>query len=94
MRHAQRVDAYEQVLLRPPASPQDIAQAEHVMAITHPHSYRRFLLLTNGLGYPGDTEACYVCGAGPLRANWTAVLLNLWMERVGHHEAAAEWREF
>ncbi|HEX9055941.1 MAG TPA: SMI1/KNR4 family protein [Ktedonobacterales bacterium] len=93
VRHAQRADAYEHVLLHPPASEQDLAQVEHVLAVPLPHSYHRFLLLTNGLGL-GERELSYVCGAGPRRAAWPAVQLNQWMECARQHEIAAAWREF
>lgn len=93
VRHAQRDDVYENVILHPPAKVSDLAQVEHVLAMRLPLSFRRFLLLTNGLGI-GEREFSYVCGAGPRRANWHAVLLNLWMECGGQHEVAAQWREF
>lgn len=93
VRHAQRVGVYKQVLLHPPASEQDIVRAEHVLALQLPHSYRRFLLLTNGLGL-SEQELSYVCGAGPRRANWTAVQLNQWNVGNPQHEVAASWRAF
>lgn len=93
VRHAQRAGVYAHVLLHPPASAQNLAQAEHVLAFPLPRSYRRFLLLTNGLGL-GEREASYVCGAGPQRANWTAVQLNQWLECARQHEVSASWREF
>lgn len=93
VRHAQRADADEQVLLHPPASAQDLARVEHVLAMPLPRTYRRFLLLTNGLGL-GERELSYVCGAGPQRSTWPAVQLNQWMECAGQHEVAASWREF
>jgi SMI1 / KNR4 family (SUKH-1) len=91
--HARRTGVYEQALLHPPVSAEEIAQAEHVLAAPLPPSYRRFLLLTNGLGL-GERELSYVCGAGSQRANWTAVQLNLWQECARQHEVAASWREF
>ena len=93
VRHAQRADVYENVILHPPAKASDLAQVEHVLALTLPPSYTRFLSLTNGLGI-GEREHNWVCGAGPQRANWNAVMLNLWMECGGQHEVAAQWREF
>jgi hypothetical protein len=93
VRHPQRAGAYKSALLHPPASGQDLTWTEHVLAVPLPPSYRRFLLLANGLGL-GESEHSYVCGAGPQRANWTAVQLNQWPGCAGQHEVAASWREF
>ena len=93
VRHTRQAGVYANVILHPPAESADLAQAEHVLAIKLPPSYRRFLLLTNGLGI-GEREFSYVCGAGPQRANWNVVMLNRWMECGTLHEIAAQWREF
>lgn len=81
------------LVLRPPARAHDIRMVEHALALTLSPSYRRFIMLSNGLGV-GARESPYVYGAGPQRANWNAVLLNLWMDCRGHNEIAARWREF
>ncbi len=86
-------DTARHVLLYPPASDEDLRQAENVLNMPLPPSYRRLLTVTNGVGL-GARECDYVCGAGPARAKWNPVLLNLWMECGYQHEIAAFWREF
>lgn len=81
------------LLLRPPATEADIARAEHVLNITLPPSYKSLITYTNGVGL-GPVEHHYICGAGPGRAQWKPVALNLWPECAGQHEIAALWREF
>lgn len=90
-RHAGR--APEHILLHAPASPADIAAAEAALRMKLPPSYRRFLMLTNGLGI-GIRELTYIAGAGPARADWNPVVLNQWLECQPYHEIAAMWREF
>ena len=93
VRDAQRSGVNVHTLLHPPAREEDITQAERILGILLPPSYRRFLLLTNGLGI-GVAENSYVCGAGPQRATWTPVMQNAWMKCGGQHEITARWREF
>lgn len=81
------------ILLHPPASQDDIEKAETVLNLRLPPSYKRFLLVTNGLGF-GANEWTFVCGAGPARADWNKVVLNLWLECSHHNEICACWREF
>ena len=83
----------EHILLHPPATQEHIRQTEHALGMALPPSYRRFLTVTNGFGL-GATENSYICGAGPDRADWNKVVLNLWMECSGQHEITASWREF
>lgn len=81
------------ILLHPPASRDDIEKAEAVLDMRLPPSYKRFLLVTNGLGFGAD-ELTFVCGAGPARADWNKVVLNLWLECSHQHEICSCWREF
>ena len=91
--HGQHSRDYGHMLMHPPAREEDITQAERILGIPLPPSYRHFLLLTNGLGV-GEAENGYVCGAGPQRAIWAPVMLNAWMKCGAQHEIAARWREF
>ncbi|MEO6889649.1 MAG: SMI1/KNR4 family protein [Ktedonobacteraceae bacterium] len=81
------------IVLHTPASAEEIHAAEAVLRLSLPPSYRRFLQVTNSL--TGDVRAqALVYGAGPKRADWTAVLLNRWLECDQHQEIAASWRAF
>jgi SMI1 / KNR4 family (SUKH-1) len=80
-------------LLHTPASREDIAAAEAALRLKLPPSYRRLLMLTNGLGI-GITELTYIGGAGPARADWIPIELNQWLECAPYHEIAAMWRQF
>lgn len=85
--------ASEHIVLHAPASSEDIRAAEAVLRLNLPPSYRRFLLLANGLGTTPD-ERSWIFGAGPQRANWKAVVLNQWLECEHHFEITAYWRAF
>jgi hypothetical protein len=94
-RHARDADRGEQVMLCLPALPADSRQAEHVLNLKFPTTYRLFLLLTNGLkiGAPSSLP-CDIYGAGPRQAKWDPVLLDSWLECQGFMEIAARWRAF
>lgn len=93
--HVRDADRYAQVMLYPPALPADIRQAEHVINLKFPASYRRFLLLTNGFHIGASwPRLCDIYGVGPQRANWTDVLLNNWQQCERFREIAAMWRAF
>lgn len=81
------------LILRPPATESDLQRVESVIQMTLPPSYRRFLLVSNGLGV-GARELTYICGAGPQRAHWESVRRNLWMNFADSRELAAQWRHF
>jgi SMI1-KNR4 cell-wall len=83
----------EHIILHPPVSPEKIHAAEAVLRLALPPSYRRFLLITNGLGV-GEREGVWVYGAGPELADWDAVVLNKWLECERYGEIAAQWRGF
>jgi SMI1 / KNR4 family (SUKH-1) len=94
-RHARDAERYTQVMLYPPAPPADIRQSEHVLNLPLPTTYRRFLLLTNGLQLGASGPFMHdIYGAGPRHANWTYVLLNYWSECEKFLEIAAQWRGF
>jgi SMI1/KNR4 family protein SUKH-1 len=81
------------IVLHAPTSSEDIRAAEAALRLTLPPSYRRFLLLANGLGTTPD-EMSWILGAGPQRANWKAVVLNQWLKCEDQFEIAAYWRAF
>lgn len=83
----------EHIVLHAPASSEDIRAAEAALRLTLPPSYRRFLLLANGLD-PRPDEISWIFGAGPQRANWKAVILNQWFECEHQFEIASSWRAF
>lgn len=91
--HDAKGDPYITLVLRPPATTDDIIKAEHVLNMTLPPSFIRFAMVTNGLG-SDVREFTFVTGIGPSRAQWPRVMLNLWRDCAGLHEVTARWREF
>ncbi|GEM_PF-7111253 len=85
--------AGDRLRLYPPASDSDLVRAEHVLDIRLPPSYAKLLTVTNGLDLDA-LQSAYICGAGPSRAKWEAVLLNQWLDCQPYHEIAAQWRAF
>lgn len=57
------------IIVHPPATNEQIQQAEAVLGISLPPKYIQFLQLTNGLGIAID-EIQFVCGVGDARAVW------------------------
>lgn len=61
------------LVIHAPATLHELQQAEAVLGMTLPPSYKHLLMCSNGLGL-GKNEISVVLGAGPARADWDAVL--------------------
>jgi hypothetical protein len=83
------------VIAHPPATTEQIQQAEAVLRIQLPPKYVQFLQATNGLGIALD-EVQFICGVGHARAKWDDVLAfqSGAPLRDEHHEIASYWLQW
>jgi hypothetical protein len=88
-------NTYHYFLAHPPATVEQIHQAETVLGMHLPPTYVCLLKLTNGLGLYLD-ERSFICGVGDARATWDEVVnfQKLTYPRHVYHEITSNWLQW
>lgn len=85
-------NARQYIIAHPPATREQIQQAETILELKLPPQYVQLLLATNGLGIELD-ETSFLCGVGDARAAWydPQTFQPGAFNRPSFHEIASHW---